>query len=269
MLKAKRSLSQNFLIDPNLRRKLVAHLGIELGDSVLEVGPGHGELTELLVEEAAHVCIVEKDDRLARVLRSRWETDPRVTIEHSDALRTDLDALMGQRHPFRLISNLPYSITSPLLFRFLELDPLPRRIVVLVQKEVAERIVAEPGSRAYGALSVGVQSRGRARLAFGVGRQAFRPVPRVDSAAVVLEPDSAGLTPEAAEALRRLTRTTFGRRRKQMQKILRTAPEYMLSAADSNAVLLSLNLDPGCRPEEISPSDFRRLAALLEAHSPG
>ncbi|MEN8143368.1 MAG: 16S rRNA (adenine(1518)-N(6)/adenine(1519)-N(6))-dimethyltransferase RsmA [Gemmatimonadota bacterium] len=264
MLRAKRSLSQNFLMDPNLRRKLVAELGIEPGDSVLEVGPGHGELTELLIEQAAHVCLVEKDDRLVDVLRSRWEADPRVTIERGDALRTDLNALMGQHHPFRLISNVPYSITSPLLFRFLELSPVPRRIVVLVQKEVAERIVAAPGSRAYGALSIGVQSRGRARLAFGVGRQAFRPVPRVDSAAVVLDPDSTGQSQEDAEALRRLTRTAFGRRRKQMQKILRTAPEYLLSAAESSAVLLSLGLDPGSRPEELSPDDFRRLAALLE-----
>lgn len=269
MLRAKRSLSQNFLVDPNLRRKLVAELGIESGDSVLEVGPGHGELSELLADEASHLCLVEKDDRLVKVLRTRWENDTRVTIEHADALRTDLDDLMSRRHPFRLISNLPYSITSPLLFRFLELVPLPSRIVVLVQQEVAQRIVAAPGSRAYGALSVGVQTRGRVRLAFGVGRQAFRPVPRVDSAAVVLDPASAGLGVEAAEALRRLTRTAFGRRRKQMQKILRTAPEYLLSQADSTAVLLSLNLDPSSRPEELSPADFRRLAALLEGHSSG
>ncbi len=256
-------------MDPNLRRKLVAELGIEPGDSVLEVGPGHGELSELLVEDVSHLCLVEKDDRLVDVLRSRWDSDSRVTIEHADARRTDLAALMHGRHPFRLISNLPYSITSPLLFRFLELVPVPRRIVVLVQKEVAERIVAAPGSRAYGALSVGVQSRGRARLAFGVGRQAFRPVPRVDSAAVVLDPDPTSVDAESAEALRRLTRTAFGRRRKQMQKILRTAPEYLLSAADSTAVLVSMGIDPGSRPEELSPADFRRLAGLLEGHSSG
>ncbi len=269
MLKAKRSLSQNFLMDHNLRRRLVEELGIEPGDSVLEVGPGHGELTELLVEHASHLCLVEKDDRLVDVLRSRWETDARISIEHADALRTDLAALMDRRHPFRLISNLPYSITSPLLFRFLELVPIPRRIVVLVQKEVAERIVAAPGSRAYGALSIGVQARGRARLAFGVGRQAFRPVPRVDSAAVVLDPDPASLSVESAKGLRRLTRTAFSRRRKQMQKILRTAPEYELSAADSTALLLSLDIDPVSRPEELSPADFQRLAAILEVHSSG
>lgn len=263
MVRAKRSLSQNFLVDPNLRGKLVEALGAGPDDTVLEVGPGHGELSERLVGEVARLVLVEKDDRLAELLNERWGARDDVCIVHADALDVDLSQLVEGCPAHRVISNVPYSITSPLLFRFLDIRPLPSRLVVLVQEEVGRRIVADPGTREYGALSVGVRARAEARLAFRVGRRAFRPVPSVDSVAVVIEPDPDCPTQSELEALRDLTRVAFSRRRKQIRRILRDAPEYGLSVAAADAVLAEVGIDPTARPETFSPGLFLRLAAQL------
>lgn len=264
MVRAKRSLSQNFLTDPNLRRKLVAELGAGPQDSVLEVGPGHGELSDVLAGSVSRLVLVEKDDRLAEILSMKFAGRPDVAVVHGDALDEDLSALAGVTRAARVISNLPYSITSPLIFRFLDMRPVPARIVVLVQREVADRIVAAPGSRTYGALSVGVQTVATAHLAFPVGRNAFRPVPRVDSAAVVIEPADRVPVEVGDGSLRTLTRVTFSRRRKQLQKILRTAPEYGLDSAAVARVLDAVGLDGSARPETLAPEQFTVLARVLK-----
>lgn len=265
MVRAKRSLSQNFLVDPNLRRKLVDALGAGPDDTVLEIGPGHGELSERMVGEVARLVLVEKDDRLVELLIERWGTRDDVFIVHADALKVDLSELVAGSSALRVISNVPYSITSPLLFRFLEIRPLPSRLVVLVQEEVGRRIVADPGTREYGALSVGVRARAEARLAFRVGRQAFRPVPAVDSVAVVIEPAADCPEEHELKALRDLTRAAFSRRRKQIRTILRDAPEYGLSAAAAEAVLARVGADPTARPETFDPGLFLRLAEQLRS----
>jgi 16S rRNA (adenine1518-N6/adenine1519-N6)-dimethyltransferase len=265
MVRAKRSLSQNFLVDPNLRRKLVEALGAGPDDTVLEIGPGHGELSERMVGEVARLVLVEKDDRLVELLMERWGTRDDVCIVHADALKVDLSELVAGSSALRVISNVPYSITSPLLFRFLEFRPLPSRLVVLVQEEVGRRIVADPGTREYGALSVGVRARAEARLAFRVGRQAFRPVPAVDSVAVVIEPAADCPEEHELKALRDLTRAAFSRRRKQIRTILRDAPEYGLSAAAAEAVLARVGADPTARPETFDPGLFLRLAEQLRS----
>ncbi len=259
----KRSLSQNFLIDPNLRRKLVNTLDPDPEQAVLEVGAGHGELTELLVDRVACLVAVEKDDALAEELARRWTDRPHVRIVHGDALELDLGAMLPADRSRAVVSNIPYAITSPLIFSFLAMRPAPRRIVVTVQKEVAVRLVAPAGSRAYGALSVGVQVHADARIAFPIGRRAFRPVPAVDSAAVVLDTRRPGLSAARFGALRRLTRAAFGMRRKQLQKILRTAPDLGLSEARAAGVLRELGIDSRTRPEELSPAQFVALADAL------
>ncbi len=264
-VRAKRSLSQNFLIDPNLKGKLVEALEAAPTDVVLEIGPGHGELSERMVGSVSRLILVEKDDRLAEHLRARWGTRDDVSIVHADALEIDLCRLAEGCTSLRVISNVPYSITSPLLFRFLEIRPRPRRIVVLVQEEVGRRIVADPGTREYGALSVGVRARADARLAFRVGRQVFRPVPAVDSVAVVIEPLVDGPGEAELEALRVLTRVAFSRRRKQIRRILRDAPEYELSASVASALLAEAGIDPTARPETFGPDVFLGLAAQLRS----
>lgn len=262
-VRAKRSLSQNFLVDPNLRGKLVELLEAEETDVVLEIGPGHGELSERIVGSVVRLILVEKDDRLVEQLRERWGSRDDVAIVHADALDTNLSGLAEGCGRLRVISNVPYSITSPLLFRFLGISPRPERIVVLVQEEVGRRIVADPGTREYGALSIGVRARADARIAFRVGRKVFRPVPAVDSVAVVIDPkiDAPGET--QLEALRILTRVAFSRRRKQIRRILRDAPEYDLPVPAVEALLADAGIDPTARPETLEPDVFLDLAAQL------
>lgn len=263
----KRALGQNFLVDPNIQRKIVRELDPRPEDVVLEVGPGHGELSQYLVGRCRRLVLVEKDRDLARGLRARWGDRPDVDVVEGDALRIGLSEFVRDAAAVRVVSNVPYNITSPLVFAFLELEPAAGRIVLTVQREVADRIVAPPGIKAYGALSVGVQAIAVASLAFRVGRQAFRPVPAVDSAVVRLEP-----RPDAAAvdrvALRTLTRACFNRRRKQLQKTLRTAPELSF-AGDVGTVLGRLSIDPSVRPEMLDPPTFVRLAAALRAEKEG
>ena len=271
---AKRSLSQNFLVDPNLQRKIVDALEAEPGDLVVEVGPGHGELTRHLVGRVAHLLLVEKDDALAAELEAEWGSREDVTVLHADVLEADLEEAVDRCRrraaagrgaaPYRVISNVPYAITSPLTFRILDLVPSPRRVVLTVQKEVGERMAADPGSKAYGSLSVGVQIRARPEVAFGVSRHAFRPTPDVESVTVVLEPREDRPGREAEEAVRRLTRACFSRRRKQLQKILRSAPEYGLEKSEARELCRSLGLDPRVRPEKVAPEVFLRLSRRLE-----
>jgi 16S rRNA (adenine1518-N6/adenine1519-N6)-dimethyltransferase len=261
--RAKRSLSQNFLVDPNIRRKIVAELEADSADAVLEVGPGHGELTDLLVGHVERLVLIEKDDDLAAELIRRFRERPDVTVVHGDALQIELADRLGPDRPVRLISNVPYGITSPLIFRFLDLRPIPRRMVLMVQKEVADRISAPEGSKVYGALSVGVQARARVRVAFKVGRRSFRPEPRVDSAVIVLEPRPDAPGPAGEADLRVLTRVAFSRRRKQLGTILRTAPEYRLPSEEAESLLRKAGLSPQARPETVSPDRFVDLARRL------
>lgn len=260
--RAKKALGQNFLVDPNLQRKTVAELEATAEDIVLEVGPGHGELSRHLVDQVHRLVLVEKDTDLAAELRARWGKAGSVQVVEGDALDVDLSAFVEDGRDLRVLSNVPYNVTSPLIFAFLDIRPLPRRIVLTVQREVAERVVARPGSKTYGALSVGVQVVADVAIAFGVGRQAFRPVPRVESAVIRIEPRTEQLRPSTLTATRAVTRIMFGQRRKQIQKILRTSPEVPSPDA-ALAAIERLEIDPAARPETLTPTDFVRLAEAL------
>lgn len=262
--RAKRSLGQNFLIDPNLQRKIVEELEAGPDDVVLEVGPGHGELSEHLVGGVHRLILIEKDAELAGALAARWAGEPTVRVVEGDALDLDLGAAHEPGHDLLILSNVPYNVTSPLLFAFLAVRPPPRRIVVMVQREVADRVVADPGTKTYGALTVGVRAVARAELRFGVGRQVFRPRPDVDSAVLRIDPDPARIEAVDAGRLRVLTRALFGRRRKQLQKILRTAPE-LGPVAEPSALLADLGLDPRARPEALTPAEIVALSERIPA----
>lgn len=270
MSRAKRSLSQHFLVDPNLQRKIVAALEARAEEAVLEIGPGHGELSRHLVGRVDPLVLVEKDDDLARELETQWGARPDVVVVHGDALEVDLSAELPGDRPYRVLSNLPYAVTSPLLFRVLALEPPPRRIVVTMQKEVADRLAADPGGGEYGSLTVGVRSRADVRRAFDVSPNAFRPRPDVESTTVVLTPDPERIRRLPAGPLRRLTRAAFSRRRKQMQKILRSAPEFALERETAEAHLRAVGAEPRHRPERLSPEQFVALARRLEqGRAPG
>jgi 16S rRNA (adenine1518-N6/adenine1519-N6)-dimethyltransferase len=260
-VKAKRRLGQNFLVDPNIQRKIVDAIGPAPGVTVIEIGPGQGALTQHLARSGARLVAIELDDELAADLQDRYRDTPVVTIVHGDVLEWD-PAGVGEP-AIRVVGNIPYNITSPILFRLLEWRPPPDRIVVMVQKEVAERLLAEPGEKAYGALTVGVQAHARVQRLFHVGRQAFRPVPAVDSTVVRIDPLPLE-GPGTGDTLRALTRAAFGMRRKQLQKILRTAPGYGLQPAAAQEILARVGLDPEDRPETLAPETFVALAAELQ-----
>ncbi|MDT8341424.1 MAG: 16S rRNA (adenine(1518)-N(6)/adenine(1519)-N(6))-dimethyltransferase RsmA [Longimicrobiales bacterium] len=261
--RAKRSLGQNFLVDPTLQRRIVAALEAEAHDVVVEIGPGRGALTRHLAGCVRRLVLVELDDVLAGALAGRHADDPSVDVIHGDVLKTDLPAVVDRWGEARVIGNIPYNITTPILFHLLR-RPRPREIVVMVQREVAQRIVAAPGTRAYGALAVGVQSVASARLLFGVPRRAFRPTPRVESAVVRVTPHQPPRISASDELrLRHLTRAAFQWRRKQLGRILRSHPDLAVPEGELARVAEALDLDLERRPETLSPGAMLALARAL------
>jgi 16S rRNA (adenine1518-N6/adenine1519-N6)-dimethyltransferase len=251
--RAKRRLGQHFLTDPRLLGRIADALGAGPDDTVLEIGPGHGGLTGALADRAGRVVAVEKDRELVPALRGRFSG---VTVVEGDALEADWHALAGPR--FLVAGNIPYNITSPLIDKALA-PPLPERIVFLVQKVVADRVTARPGTPEYGALSVGVQSVARAERLFTVPAGAFQPRPQVDSAVLRLTPLETPLVPaETQGRLRRLVVALFGFRRKQLARGLREVTGW---GADEVATVLDrAGLEATARPEVLAPAEF---AALL------
>lgn len=250
-------------------QRIAAALELTGRETVVEVGPGRGELTELLRPHAARLIAIEIDRALAAALRKRYADDPVVEIVEADVLETDPAELAGG--PYVLAGNVPYYITTPILFQSLA-PPQPLRSVFLVQREVAERIVAPPDSEGYGALSVNVQALARPELLFTVPPGAFRPPPTVESAVVRLTPREAPLVqPEQSRAFQKFVQALFGMRRKQLQRVLRSVfPELGDSAS---ALLERQGWSPAARPETLSPAELAQLFAVVTdaraAHGPG
>ena len=269
-------LGQHFLRDPKLLTQIVDALEPAPGDVVLEIGAGQGSLTEQLLARGLRVVAIEKDRRLAHELgtRNAERGTERLTVVQGDALELDWHALLDPsltvprsdfrvppsnvRVPrFKVTGNIPYAITSPLIDKALT-PPLPERIVFLVQREVADRLAARPGSRAYGALSIGVQATCRVEQLFGVRAGAFHPAPKVASALVRLVPRPDPLVaPAELRAFRAFVTACFTRRRKQLRNVVMAATGR--PAAAVLAGLAQLGLDPAARPETLAPATFVRL----------
>lgn len=250
---ARKSLGQHFLHDANIAAKIVALLEVDARDRVLEIGPGQGALTRLLVQSGARsVCAVERDRHWAMALPRQF---PGLAVVLADALRMDWGRLR-QGEAWKLVGNLPYNIASPLVWDIVAAGGFSRG-VFMVQKEVAQRLASGPGSRQYGALSVWVQSFASVRVRFRVGPQVFRPRPKVDSAVFELEPHGGG--GQVSWALSHVLHVCFQKRRKQVRTILRTR------WSDADKVLESLAIDGNMRPEELSVSCFNNLAKALES----
>ena len=219
-------------------------------ETVVEIGPGRGALTDLLVPRAARVVAVELDRLLAAKLRERYAGDPRVEIVESDVLKVSIGALAAGAE-FVLAGNVPYYITTPILFHALE-PPRPQRAVYLVQREVAERVVAGFGSKEYGALSVNVQAVARSEILLHVPPSAFTPPPKVDSAVMRVTPRPDPVVAADEEAgFRAFVQQLFTMRRKQMRRVLRSVAS--LDAERAEAVLAASGVDPDVRPETLSP----------------
>ena len=255
----RKSLGQHFLNDRRILERIVDALELRPDDTVIEVGPGRGSLSELLVGRAKRLVLVELDRKLAALLRERFAGDPSVEVIEADVLTVDLASITHGRE-FKLVGNVPYYITTPIIFHALA-PPRPACAVYLVQREVAERIVAAPGSHAYGALSVNVQAFGSPRLLFRVAAGAFHPPPKVESAVVRIEPRPDPLVaPDEEPAFRRLVQDAFGMRRKQLRRVLREL--LGIDAERADAILSVAALQGEARPETLSPERF---AALFRA----
>lgn len=264
--RAKKSLGQNFLVDGNVQRKIVAALDVGPGDEVLEIGPGRGALTRHLVGSVGRLVLVELDDRLAEELEATYGGRSDVVVVRGDVLDLDRGDLVRNPEALVVVGNIPYNITTPILFDLLE-RPRPARALLMVQREVADRILAEPGTSEYGALAVGVRSVARVEKVFQVPRTVFRPVPRVDSTVIRVVPIRPAPLSVAEEVrLRELTRMIFQWRRKQMQKILRDHPDGGLSPAVVAAVAAEGGWDPKRRPQTFSPDELARIAEALAEH---
>ena len=259
-LGAKKSLGQNFLFDLNLTRR-IARAAAPLEEfTVVEVGPGPGGLTRaLLAEGAGRVIAIERDTRALAALAEIASAFPdRLSVIAGDALETDWISLVTG--PAKIAANLPYNIATALLIGWIAAETWPpwySSLTLMFQKEVAERIVAKPGGKAYGRLSVLCQWRCEARKLFDVNRSAFTPPPKVTSSIVHLVPRARPEPQCSVAALERVTAAAFGQRRKMLRSSLRSLvsePEVLLAKA---------GIDPGLRAEQVPPEGFGRLALLL------
>ena len=258
----RKRFGQHFLTDPNILGRIADAALLEPGDTVIEIGPGRGTLTDALRARAARVIAVEVDRDLVADLEGRYAGDAKVSVVLGDVLQTTPGSLGGAAPGgYVLVGNVPYYITTPIIFQALE-APRPKRAVFLVQREVAERIVAPPGGKTYGALSVNVRAFARAELLFGVKAGAFQPAPSVESAVVRLTPLDAPLVPPDLEAsFRGFVQDVFGLRRKQMRRVMRTIAG--LPPGDVDALLARAGVDPAARPETLPVERFADLARAV------
>ena len=262
-LRARHALSQNFLADVDVLDSILAEANPGPERGVLEVGPGLGFLTRGLLDGGAAVTAVELDRGLAGFLRSEFEPEietGRLRLIEGDALDQDLTRLVDA--PYDIVANLPYHITSPILHRLLGETPRPERLVLMVQREVAERIAAPPGRMSY--LSVFVQYHARVRLAFTVPGTAFEPEPAVDSAVIVVEPyPGDDRLPDAAaeDALWRLVQAAFRERRKMLHNVL--SRQLPVEPARVAAALETAGIDPNRRPQTVAVGEWLALLAAI------
>jgi 16S rRNA (adenine1518-N6/adenine1519-N6)-dimethyltransferase len=257
----RKRLGQHFLTDPRILTRIADALAPTADETVIEIGPGRGALTDVLMPRVRRLIAIELDRELASRLRERYAADGRLTVVEADVLTVDFGEIAGG--PFVVAGNVPYNITTPILFHALE-RPRPLRAVYLVQREVAERVVAPPGSEAYGALSVNVQCVANAEIVFRVAAGSFSPPPKVESAVLRITPRSDPVVAEVDEArYRALVQAAFSLRRKQLRRVVRTICALDAEAADR--VIATAGLDPEVRPEVLSAADFARL--LLASRS--
>lgn len=259
-LTARKSLGQNFLLDLNLTGRIARAAGPLEGVTVLEVGPGPGGLTRaLLAEGAGHVIAIERDERAIAALAEIGAHYPdRLRVISGDALRFEIEPYLGEG-PVRVVANLPYNIATALLVSWLTAEPWPPwydRLTLMFQREVAERIVAKPGSKTYGRLSVLAGWRTEAKILFDIAPSAFVPPPKVTSSLVQLVPRAAPL-PCDRRALERVTEAAFGQRRKMLRQSLKQL------GIDPIPLLETAAIDPTARAEDIPVEGFVTLARGL------
>ncbi|MEO5624481.1 MAG: 16S rRNA (adenine(1518)-N(6)/adenine(1519)-N(6))-dimethyltransferase RsmA [Dokdonella sp.] len=254
----KKRFGQHFLHDASILRRIVQAIAPAPGERVVEIGPGDGALTLPLLRALGRMTVIELDRDLIPRLRAAAEGVGELDIVNADVLRVDLDAL-AQGEPLRVVGNLPYNISSPILFHCLDHLDAIRDMHFMLQKEVVDRMAAAPGSKVYGRLSVMLQLVCRVEPLLAVPPGAFRPPPKVDSAVVRMTPLPLAQRPDADTTLiARVVRAAFGQRRKTLSNALREVV--------SVEQIVAAGVDPGTRAEQLAPSAFVALARA--AHVP-
>lgn len=259
---AKKSWGQNFLIDERAYKSIVAACALSPGDCVIEIGAGLGTLTSRLINTGAQVIAVEREREMCEVLRSELSAQPNFTLREENALMLSIDALALPKKPV-VVGNLPYQIATPLLFRFLEQRELLRHIVIMVQREVADRLLAAANGDAYSALSAQVQMLASVERVCNVSRGGFLPAPKVESSVVRITPLVETRAPVRDLAVySRVVRAAFSQRRKTLRNAL--------SAAFGDEALIALastGIDLGRRGETLTVAEFARLADALPSEN--
>ena len=250
----KKSLGQHFIFDTNMLKKIISCSDITPADTVVEIGAGLGTLTKLLAKSSRRVITIEYDKKLISVLEKNLLSLKNIEIVNADALKFPFEKIEGK---FKVCANIPYYISTPLLFRLLEYKDNVLSMTLLLQKEVAKRIVASPGSKDYGVLSISAQLNTEPELKFTVSRKVFSPPPEVDSAVVyfrVYPENRFNIINE--ELFMQVVKTAFSQRRKTIRNSLK-------SFEGLKEALEKVDIDPGLRPESLSIEDFSRLSDAL------
>lgn len=260
-VRPRRRWGQHFLCDPNVAGRIVETAGVGPGSAVLEIGPGLGALTEALAARAGTLRLVEIDPVLARRLADRYRGEPSVRVVQGDVLALDVSEVWDTPGPGLVVSNLPYNVSTPVLFRLLEWRAVFPRALLMMQREVADRLVAQPASPGRGILSVLLQTYAEIRIAFPVGPGSFHPRPRVHSAVIDVHwSPTPRVDVRDPARFRAVVRAAFSQRRKTLRNALRgAAPAF----ADGDAVarlLRSVDVDPRARAETLDLAAFARIA---------
>ncbi len=264
---AQKKYGQNFLIDANVLEKIISGAEITKDDCVLEIGPGIGTMTQYLAEAAGHVAAVEIDRHLLPVLADTLSSYDNVTVINEDILKADIGQIAAQYHegrPIKVVANLPYYITTPVILKLLQCEAPIESVTVMVQKEVAQRMESGPGTKDYGALSLAVQYYAEPEILTVVSANCFLPRPNVDSAVIRLK--SCGEPPVRVRDDRfmfALIRAAFNQRRKTLVNGLANAADLQVTKEEAAAALLKMGLPATVRGETLSLHEFAQLADLL------
>jgi len=255
----RKQFGQHFLIAEDVIDQILALVSPCAGETIIEIGPGQGALTDRLAESGARIVAVEIDTDLVSRLQARYEDNPLVKIVSADVLKVDLGALTDRKKAVKLVGNLPYNISTPLLLKLVDTELLWHSITVMVQAEVGERLAAFPGSKAYGRLSVMAQLGSEIFHRFPVTPSAFRPPPKVQSAVLQLYPLAREISRDQRRSFEQIVLRAFNQRRKTLANALRS----LFSAAE----LSEAAIDPTQRAENISIDEYLTLAQRLSERS--
>ena len=265
-----KKFGQNFLIDPHVLEKIISAAGITKNDCVLEIGPGIGTMTQYLAENAGHVVAVEIDRNLIPILKETLADYDNVTVINEDILRVDIKALAEEYNggkPIKVVANLPYYITTPIIMGLFESHVPIDSITIMVQKEVADRMQVGPGTKDYGALSLAVQYYAKPEIVANVPPNCFMPRPKVGSAVIRLtRHEQCPVEVEDEKFMFRVIRASFNQRRKTLANGLNNAPDIQVSKEDIAKALEELGVGASIRGETLTLEQFAQLSNILKKY---